>query len=72
MAKKVGIFMELVWAAIGADQGWDSAFAGLIGSKFIFSKTSLKLGAGLFVWKFGSGNPSILPAPPIIALTFNI
>lgn len=66
--EKVAFSTELIWIAINADEGWDSAFAGLIGVDFSFGRTSLKVNTGVFTYRFGSGNPNTLPVPPVIAL----
>jgi hypothetical protein len=66
--KKYGVYTEAFWAGIGADDNWDSGLAWLIGSKFIFGKVTLKVGAGLFVERVATTNPLLLPVPPIIAL----
>lgn len=66
--KRAGIFTEIIWMAVGADDGWDSALVGLIGGKFTLGRTNLKLGTGILIEKFGSGRFRILPAPPVVSL----
>lgn len=62
------VFTELLWIAPGADDGWDSVIAGIIGGEFSIGRARLKLGTGLLMQKPGTINPRTLPVPPIVAL----
>lgn len=66
--RKNTVFTELVWIAPGADEGWDSVIAGILGGEFSLGRAKLKVGTGLFVQKPGTINPRALPVPPIVVL----
>lgn len=70
--KRFSIFSENIWAAIGADEGWDSGFASLLGCKIFLGKTKLKIGAGIAIQRLGTVNPITLPIPPIISISIPI
>jgi hypothetical protein len=61
----LGVFTELLWGGIGADEGWDSAFAALVGGKMRLGRSELVIGVGVLVNRFGSGQETYLPVPPI-------
>jgi hypothetical protein len=63
--QRFGVFTEILWAGIGADEGWDSAFAAVVGGTMRFRRSELVIGAGVLVNRFGSGQENFLPAPPM-------
>lgn len=70
--KRLGLFSENIITAIGADDGWDSGFASLMGCKILMGKAKFKVGTGLTIQRFGTVNPIILPIPPIILISIPI
>lgn len=70
--KRLGLFSENIIAAIGADDGWDSGFASLLGCKILIGKAKFKIGTGIAIQRFGTVNPITLPIPPIILIIIPI
>jgi hypothetical protein len=70
--RRVSLFNEFLWIAPGADDGWDSLLADIIGVDFMLGKTKLKVGTGLLIRRFGSTNPLTLPIPPVFVLAFQL
>lgn len=62
------ISTEFLYIAPGADDGWDSVVAGILGGEFSISRAKLKIFTGILVQKPGTANPRFLPVPPIVAL----
>jgi len=70
--KNVTIFAEAFWVAMGADEGWDSVFATVLGGSFPVGRGKLKIASGVLIERFRSSNPRTLPVPPIVALAIPI
>lgn len=70
--QRLGAFAEVVWAAVDADDGWDSVLVGTVGGKLVLGRWVMKLGAGLVEWRFLSGSSRLLPAPPVLSMTLVI
>lgn len=70
--KRFGIFSENIIAAIGADEGWDSAFASILGCKISLKKIKLKIGTGIAIKRLGTTGQLTLPLPPIISVSMPI
>lgn len=70
--RRLGVFAELLWIAMGADEGWDSVLAATAGCKLLLGRSTLSVGAGILVERFGSGRASTRPFPPLATLTVRL
>jgi hypothetical protein len=68
--KRVNLFTEFIWAAIDADDGYDSAAIMPIGTQIRIGGAYLKISSGILFLKFGSSNSDVFPTPPIIGVTY--
>jgi hypothetical protein len=69
LIRQTSLFIEILWVAVGADEGYDSRLVALMGGKFKLGPAHLKAGTGILLNQFGSKYIELLPAPPILALT---
>jgi hypothetical protein len=63
------ISSDLLWIAVGADEGWDSLFIGALSLEFPISRKGFKMSGGIIIERFGAQNTPVLPLPPIISLS---
>lgn len=68
--KRVNPFCEFIWAAIEADEGYDSAAILPIGTQIRIGGAYLKISSGILFLRFGSGYADVYPLPPIIGVTY--
>lgn len=66
------VIVEPIWAAIGADGGWDSTFLILGGVKFPVRRVQISIGTGVGWWTFGSGGAALFPVPPLFSVGFDL
>lgn len=66
------VIAEPIWAAIGADGGWDSTFMLLGGVKFPIRSVQISIGTGVGWWTFGSNRAALFPIPPLISIGFDL
>lgn len=71
--RRLGIFAEALWAGIGADDGWDSTLASLLGGRlYLGRRTALDVGVGVILTRFGSGRTDVAPLPPLARLSVRL
>lgn len=68
----VRIIAEPIWAAIEADDGYDSSLLLLGGVKFPIRNVWVSIGTGAGWWTFGSGAAALFPVPPLLTVSFDL